>query len=166
MSVMLSPPGCARMVAASSTSTVLGWRRRRLLCVALAATALVSIGIAPPAAHATASGCTASGFGLPKFGLSSAYTCVYVYGSGLNVSSSRAEWSGGGAIANYQFMIRWYDRYNRLYWTSVGPYNSGTRYGGAWATFGPGRALAGRACAELYQSGSRRSGVPCVSIYP
>lgn len=145
-------------------------RRPRAWAAALAAVvALMASGVAAQSAQAEAEGCTASGFGVPKLGLSSTYTCLELNGGGLTVDRAAVYWSGGGMISNYEFKIRWYDRYGNLYHTSEGPYHSGSRFGYAdFVEDYPGGVTRqeGRACGELYVSGVLRAGVPCLAIFP
>jgi hypothetical protein len=150
--------------------------RRVALAGALAGTG-VALAILPATANASAYGCTTSGWGLPWYGLNSAYTCLEIGGSGNTVWEAQAEWVGVGTICNYEFQIRWYNNNGRLYETDTSPEHFGCRAAAAkwtenfgtpnmWGEYGGVRKQTGEVCADLLESGSERSGVPCEYISP
>jgi len=133
--------------------------------------------ILPPAAQAGAIKCVPSGgfaIPVPQIGsISSFYICLEVGGKGLNVTDFAA-YAVGPALApipmpcNYQYKVRWYDLNNNNYATATGPIISGCSTNRAFARRyrnGIPRKQ-GQVCAELYESGARRQGVPCVAIFP
>ena len=83
--------------------------------------------VLPTPSSASATGCTASGFGIKWF--SSAYTCIDVEGppslSGwlghdrpsLWVSTAQVSWLGAGTVCNWKMELRWTDVNGRVYRT-------------------------------------------------
>jgi hypothetical protein len=139
-------------------------------------TALCAVAL-PSVASASAYGCTASGWGLPWYGLNSAYTCIDVGGSGDTVWMVQATWQGAGTICNYRWQIRYSDTSGRVYETDTSPLhvgcraaaanwtvNYGTNQGGGW--YSGVRKRTGQVCVYLYESGAQRPGVPCEYIHP
>jgi hypothetical protein len=132
----------------------------------------------PAAANASAYGCTTSGWGLPWYGLNSAYTCIDVGGRGDTVWMVQVTWTGIGTLCNYRFQVRWSDDRGRQYETDTSPEHVGCRGAAANWTENLGtfnwlngwyngvRKRTGQVCAYVIESGSVRSGVPCEYIHP
>jgi hypothetical protein len=152
-------------------------RPRALIGLAVVTGACAVAAALPTAASASAYGCTASGAGLPWYGLNSSYTCIDVGGSGDTVWLVSGNWMGAGTICNYRWAIRFSDASGRVYETDVSPLhvgcsggaakwtmNYGSPEGGGW--YSGVRKWTGRVCMYLYESGSQRNGVPCESIHP
>jgi hypothetical protein len=150
--------------------------RRVVLAIALAGTS-VALAVVPATASASADGCTASGWGLPWYGLNSAYTCIDVGGSGDTVWLVQPSWVGVGTICNYRFQIRFYDDRGRRYETDTSREHVGCRAAAAnwtknfgarnwWGGYNGVRKRTGQVCAYLIESGSVRPGVPCEYIHP
>jgi hypothetical protein len=150
--------------------------RRIALAGALGGTCL-ALAILPATANASAYGCTTSGWGLPWYGLNSAYTCLEVGGSGNTVWIAAVNWMGAGTICNYKFQVRWFDDSGRLYETDTSPEHVGCRAAAAnwtenfgtpnlWGGYNGVRKHTGQVCGYLIESGSVRPGVPCEYIHP
>lgn len=149
-----------------------GAYRRRLLLGLCALSTVAALALAPAQASATSSGCTASGTGLPWYGLNSAYTCLDVYGRGDTVWIVDVTWAGIGTVCNYRFQLQWFNVRGRRYEVDNGPLHVGCSAGAAkWETgFGRywtgARKQTGEVCGYLYESGRLRHGVPCEAIHP
>jgi hypothetical protein len=130
----------------------------------------------PAVASASAYGCTASGSGLPWYGLNTAYTCLDIGGSGNTVWEAAVNWFGAGTICNYKFQVRWFNDQGHQYATNTSgehvgcsavarfQWNFGTNEGGGYyaGIYRP----TGEVCGYVIESGSVRQGVPCEYIHP
>jgi hypothetical protein len=144
----------------------LALRARVAALGALAACAAI-VAAFPPAATASAVGCTAVGSGLPWYGLNSAYTCIDIEGYGNTVVSVQGEWFGIGTLCNYRFRIRFRDIHNRLYETDYSPTHVGCRAAGAqWKKNYGVKKKTGSVCVMVQQNGANVGGAPCESIHP
>jgi hypothetical protein len=126
-------------------------RKGVLFLAALVASIALLINVTPPKAAASSSGCT---------GVSDGYTCFYINGGGLYVSSfaqSRGKAGGWPAICNYygHFTTSWY---GVQYWSGNSSYHSGCFYTyRATRTLYVNRNFANPsyACGSWYENGSR-----------
>jgi hypothetical protein len=142
---------------------------RARVAVALAALAASAALVAalPPAATASAFGCTTAGSGLPWYGLNSAYTCIDIEGYGNTVVSVQGEWFGIGTLCNYRFRIRFRDINNNLYETDYSPTHVGCRAAaGQWKKNYGVKKKTGSVCVQVQQNGANVGGAPCESIHP
>lgn len=138
--------------------------RSRLLAGAVCASAIMLAWVAP-SARAGAYGCTTSGWGLPWYGLNSAYTCIDIEGWGNHVVSVQGQWGGVGTICNYRFEIEFSDVNNRRYETDASPLHIGCRPGAAvWTKNYNDTKRTGRVCVQVLESGAPRGGAACESI--
>ena len=165
--------------------------RRCALALLVSVVASVSaLAVLPTPSSASATGCTASGFGIKWF--SSAYTCIDVEGpptlSGwlghdrpsLWVSTAQVSWLGAGTVCNWKMELRWTDVNGHVYRTDSSRVHVGCSagravygrnfghqvyssiYGWYWSGM---KMRTGRVCGYLYESGALRPGVPCESIH-
>ncbi len=164
---------------------------RALALVVSVVAAVSALAVVPAVSRASATGCTASGFGIKWF--SSAYTCIDIEGppmlSGwlghdrpsLVVSTSQVSWVGAGTVCNWKMVLRWTNVDGRVYRTdssrvhvgcSLGRAVYGVHYGrqvysSTYGWYWSGVSMrTGRVCGYLYESGALRPGVPCESIHP
>jgi hypothetical protein len=139
-------------------------KRYGLLAAAVASGTIMFASLAP-SASASAYGCTTSGWGLPWYGLNSAYTCVDIEGWGNHVVSVQGQWGGVGTICNYKFQIQFTDVNNRVYETDDSPLHVGCRGGAAvWTKNYNDTKRTGRVCVQVLESGAPRGGAACESI--
>ena len=139
--------------------------RRGLLTAAVVCCSGGALAALPASAAASAYGCTTSGWGLPWYGLNSAYTCIDIEGWGNHVVSVQGQWGGVGTICNYKFQIQFSNVNNRVYETDDSGLHIGCRGGAAvWTKNYNDTKRTGRVCVQVLESGAPRGGAACESI--
>ena len=153
---------CARRI---STRRPRAAFRRALLGAAVVCCSGAALVALPASAGASAVGCTTSGWGLPWYGLNSAYTCIDIEGWGNHVVSVQGQWGGVGTICNYKFQIQFSNVNNHVYETDDSPLHIGCRGGAAvWTKNYNDTKRTGRVCVQVLESGAPRGGAACESI--
>lgn len=137
---------------------------RKLTTAGITAAALAATLLAPAAAHASSSGCTAIGSYRIK-GVGPNQVCIGVEGSGLNVERARVDFvAPAGGLNNVVLRITFYDVHNRQVEQNLSRLYSGTRTAEAF-TIHPDRDYpAGRVCGSITENGVERPGA-CVGIH-
>jgi hypothetical protein len=137
---------------------------RSLTTAGLAAAALAASLLAPAAAHASSSGCTAIGAYRVR-GVGPNQVCIAVEGEGLNVERATVDVvAPAGGLNNVVLRITFFDVHNRQVEQHLSRLHSGTRTAEDF-TIRPGRDYpTGRVCGSITENGVERPGA-CVGIH-
>lgn len=138
--------------------------------VALATAALAASGAAlaalPSAASAQSGGCTSAASGPAWYGLTSAYTCINVYGHRHWVSAVEGDWYGIGTLCNYRFRTRFRNIHGTLYESDYSRTHVGCRVAwGGWTTFYGAYKKTGMVCVQVIENGRKVGHAACESIF-
>ena len=164
ITLLVRPAGAKAPAGRSVRATGTPPKRYGLLVVAVCSSAIMFASLAP-SASASAYGCTTSGWGLPWYGLNSAYTCIDIEGWGNHVVSVQGQWGGVGTICNYKFQIQFTNVNNRIYETDDSALHVGCRGGAAvWTKNYNDTKKTGQVCVQVLESGAPRGGAACESI--
>lgn len=141
-------------------------RARLVLTTAVLAASGAALAALPSAASATSGGCTTASGGFKWRGLSSAYTCIDVYGHRRMVSSVQGSWYGIGTVCNFRFRTRFRNLRGRLYETDYSRIHVGCNvaWGSAWFMYGV-RKKKGMVCEQVQENGLNVGNAACESIF-
>lgn len=137
---------------------------RSLTTAGITAAALAATLLAPAAAYASSSGCTAIGSYRIK-GVGPNQICIGVDGDGLNVERATVDFAApAGGLNNVVLRITFFDVHNRQVEQHLSRLYSGTRVAEDF-TIRPDRDYpTGRVCGSITENGVERPGA-CVGIH-
>jgi hypothetical protein len=151
--------GCGQEQRVEQTGFAMQQRMRRMMTVAVAASAWLAL--PAPTANADAQGCTPAGTG---------YVCVHVHGSRTNVTTvdvSRGKVGKDGICAYSATIDVTAPSGDSVYHDDTGVIRNGEcAYGRAYITLQVQREFPRRShlCARFFEDGKQQGGAPCETI--